>query len=250
MDALLLTKPSFYGSKLPLKANSRKSRGRGLVSTVPRCAMEATFGGNFANFPKFPRMNVWDPYKRLGVTRDASEEEIRGARNFLIQQYAGDESSVESVEAAYEKILMASFRLRKKSKFNLKTSLKKKVDESPSWVKSLLECVELPPTDVILRRLFLFAFMGAWSVMNSAEAGPAFQVAMSLAACIYFLNDKTKSLARASIIGFGALVIGWVCGSVVVPMVPSALLQPTWTLELLTSLVVYVILFLACTFLK
>ncbi|XP_068638132.1 protein CHAPERONE-LIKE PROTEIN OF POR1, chloroplastic [Aristolochia californica] len=247
MAALLLANPSFYGSSLRVKGNSRKPSGCGLVRTVPKCAMDATFG---VNLPKFPRMNVWDPYKRLGVTRDASEEEIRGARNFLLQQYAGVESSVESIEAAYEKILMASFRVRKKTKFNLKTRLQKKVDESPSWVKSLLEFVEYPPTEVILRRLFLFAFMGTWSVMNSAEAGPAFQVAISLAACIYFLNDKTKSLARASIIGFGALVIGWICGSVVVPMVPSVLLRPTWTLELLTSLVVYVFLFLACTFPK
>ncbi|KAF8389849.1 hypothetical protein HHK36_024366 [Tetracentron sinense] len=145
---------------------------------------------------------------------------------------------------------MTSFRERKKTKINLKSRLKKKVEESPPWVKNLLGFVEVPPTEVILRRLFLFAFMGAWSIMNSAEGGPAFQVALSLGACIYFLNDKTKSIARASILGFGALVIGWVCGSFLVPMIPSALLQPTWTLELLTSLVVYVFLFLACAFLK
>lgn len=128
------------------------------------------------NVPKFPRMRVWDPYKRLGVSLDASEEEIRGARNFLLEQYAGHEQSVESVEAAYEKILMKSFRERKKSKINLKSKLKKKVEESPTWVKTLLSFVELPPIDVILRRLFLFVFMGVWSVLNSAETGPAFQV--------------------------------------------------------------------------
>ncbi|KAF7838585.1 protein CHAPERONE-LIKE PROTEIN OF POR1, chloroplastic [Senna tora] len=145
---------------------------------------------------------------------------------------------------------MASFRHRKKTKINLKSRLKKKVEESPPWVQNLLNYVELPPTDVILRRLFLFAFMGGWSIMNSAESGPAFQVAISLAACIYFLNEKTKSLGRAFIIGFGALVVGWVCGSVLVPNIPSMLLHPTWTLELLTSLVVYLFLFLSCTFLK
>lgn len=59
-------------------------------------------------------MNVWDPYKHLGVSSDASSEEIRGARNFLVEQYAGHERSVESIEAAYEKLLMASFRARKK----------------------------------------------------------------------------------------------------------------------------------------
>lgn len=107
------------------------------------------------------------------------------------------------------------------------------------------------------------------------------QVAISLAACIYFLNEKTKSLGRACIIGwvireqkqlcinvwfslclfysvfnfcskcrFGALVAGWFSGSLVVPNIPSTLLPPTWTLELLTSLVAFLFLFLSCTFLK
>nr|ACJ83698.1 unknown [Medicago truncatula] len=86
--------------------------------------------------------------------------------------------------------------------------------------------------------------------MNSAETGPAFQVAISLAACIYFLNEKTKSLARAFVIGFGALVAGWVSGSLLVPNIPTMLLRPTWSLELLTSLVVYFFLFIGCTFFK
>lgn len=73
---------------------------------------------------------------------------------------------------------MASFQQRKKTKINLKSRLKKKVEESPPWVQNLLNFVELPPTDVIFRRLFLFAFMGGWSIMNSAEGGPAFQVCL------------------------------------------------------------------------
>lgn len=110
------------------------------------------------------------------MTYDASEEEIWGSRNFLLQQYAGHERSEESIEAAFEKILMTSFQQRKKTKINLKSKLKKKVEESPPWVKNLLNFVEVPPVEVIFRRLFLFAFMGGWSIMNSAEGGPAFQV--------------------------------------------------------------------------
>ncbi|KAH7549281.1 hypothetical protein JRO89_XS13G0008500 [Xanthoceras sorbifolium] len=247
---------------------------------IPRCSVDTPYGGHFfflffylnnsvtkalvpptalhqnlearmhGNVPTFPRTNVWDPYKRLGVSPYASEEEIWGSRNFLLQQYAGHERSEESIEAAFEKLLMTSFKQRKKTKINLKSRLKKKVEESPPWIQNLLNFVELPPMDIIFRRLFLFAFMGGWSIMNSAEGGPAFQVAVSLAACIYFLNEKTKSLARASIIGFGALAGGWICGSFLVPMIPTVLIHPTWTLELLTSLVAYVFLFLACTFLK
>jgi len=128
------------------------------------------------NVQKFPRINVWDPYRRLGISPDASEEEIWGSRNFLLQQYAGHERSEESIEAAFEKLLMASFVQRRKTKINLKSKLKKKVEESPPWVKNLLNFVELPPPEIILRRLFLFGFMGGWSIMNSAETGPAFQV--------------------------------------------------------------------------
>ncbi|CAM8911270.1 unnamed protein product [Rhodiola kirilowii] len=236
---------SFVGQKLSTR-NKHATPGI-VIFKSPKCSVDSPYGGNVQ---KFPRSSVWDPYKRLGVSPGASEEEIWSSRNFLLQQYVGHESSEESIEAAFERILMDSFWKRKKSKINLKSKLKKQVEESPSWVKNLLNFVELPPKEVIFRRLFLFAFMGGWSIMNSAEGGPAFQVAVSLAACIYFLNEKTKSVARASLIGFGALVAGWVCGSFLVPMIPSVLLRPTWTLELLTSLVVYVYLFLACTFLK
>ncbi|CAB4281208.1 unnamed protein product [Prunus armeniaca] len=237
----------FVGQKLTFRANTKKLPTSYSPVRTPRCAADTSYGGNV---PKFPRTSIWDPYKRLGVSYDASEEEIWGSRNFLLQQYAGHERSEESIESAFEKILMASFTQRKKTKINLKSKLKKKVEESPPWVKNLLNFVEVPPIEVIFRRLFLFAFMGGWSIMNSAEGGPAFQVAVSLAACIYFLNEKTKSLGRACIFGLGALVTGWVCGSVLVPNIPSMLLHPTWTLELVTSLVVYVFLFLACTFLK
>ncbi|CAN7045959.1 unnamed protein product [Brassica rapa subsp. trilocularis] len=108
-----------------------------------------------SNVPTFPKTRVWDPYKRLGLRAP----------------------------------------LTKKSKINLNTRLKKKVEESPLWLKALLDFVEMPQMDSVLRRLFLFAFMGGGGV--------------SLAACIYFLYEKTKkSLGRACLIGIGALTAG------------------------------------------
>ncbi|CAL9167448.1 unnamed protein product [Musa hybrid cultivar] len=246
--SLIHRRPSLL---LPARMPAGKRAG-GAAFGTPRCSLDAAIGGgnySYEYVPKIPRMNIRDPYKCLGVSHDASEEEIREARNFLLEQYAGHESSVETIEAAYERILFTSFKERKKTKFNLKSRLRKKVVESPPWMKRLLEFVELPPTDVILRRLFFFVFMGAWSVINSAESGPAFQVALSILSCIYFLNDKMKNLVRASATGFGALLVGWTVGSVVVPMIPSVV-HPSWTIELLTSLISYVFLFLACTFLK
>ena len=82
--------------------------------------------------PVFPRQQSWDPYKLLGVDHDASEEEVQSARNFLLKQYAGYEESEEAIEGAYDKIIMNSYSHRKKSNINLKSKLKKQVEESPS----------------------------------------------------------------------------------------------------------------------
>ena len=130
--------------------------------------------------PAFPRHKTWDPYKLLGVDHDASEEEINSARNFLLQQYAGYEESEEAIEGAYDKIMMKSYSHRKKSKINLKSKLKKQVEESPSWVKTLVGYFEVPAMDVVSRRLVLFGFLAGWSIATSAENGPAFQVHMLL----------------------------------------------------------------------
>ncbi|KAL3529360.1 hypothetical protein ACH5RR_008682 [Cinchona calisaya] len=53
--------------------------------------------------------------------------------------------------------------------------------------------------------------MASWRVMNSDDAGPAFQVAIYLAACICFLNDKMKSMFTAGITGW--LVLRFIIGS-------------------------------------
>ncbi|GJY77117.1 chaperone-like protein of POR1, chloroplastic [Tanacetum coccineum] len=117
-------------------------------------------GKRKSNIPKYPLSNVWDPYKHLGITTDASEEENR-----------------------------------KKTKINLKTRLKKKVKESPPWVQNLLNFVKLTKTNIILRRLFLFSFMAFWSVMNSAEGGPAFQKGTTNGATSTPLRFKDHNLS-------------------------------------------------------
>jgi len=66
--------------------------------------------------PIFPRIHVKDPYQRLGISREASEEEIRAARNYLISKYAGHKPSVDAIESAHDRIIMQSFFDRKKTK--------------------------------------------------------------------------------------------------------------------------------------
>uniref|UniRef100_A0A453KR13 J domain-containing protein n=1 Tax=Aegilops tauschii subsp. strangulata TaxID=200361 RepID=A0A453KR13_AEGTS len=178
--------------------------------------------------PVFRRYRERDPYKLLGVDRDASEEEIRSAKDFLVQQYAGHEASEEAIEGAYEKIIMKSYQHRKKTKINLKTKLLKRVEESPSWVKAFLGYFEVPSMDIISKRLFFFAFIAGWSIATSAENGPAFQLAISLFSCIYFLNDKMKNLLRASTTGLVWSTCWWLdCWFYVGPSYPN-IYHPTY----------------------
>jgi hypothetical protein len=62
-----------------LLRRSQTSSKDGVVCT----AMDSSFGGSEPAQPIFPRIDVRDPYKRLGVSREASEEEIREAHNYL-----------------------------------------------------------------------------------------------------------------------------------------------------------------------
>lgn len=214
-------------------------------------AMDATFrsSSDFST-PVFPRVDVRDPFKRLGVSRDASEEEVREARNYLVEQYHAHERSREAIESAYDTIIMESYRSRKATKMNLKSNLKKKVEESPPWVRGILDMVEVPNKTILAQRAALFLLLGVWSVFKPADGGPAFQVAVSLAACVYFINDRVKSVARALVLGVSALVVAWVFGSALVPLLPSQILPRSWSLELSTTLVSYVFLWFSCTFLK
>ncbi|KAK9689898.1 hypothetical protein RND81_09G089300 [Saponaria officinalis] len=283
MVAALLTNPNFSSSLLSLKLRLWISLFGCFVVEFAQIRRVQRFCNTFelrlfpslnelskqlqnvynGNVPTFPRVKVWDPYKRLGISPYESEEEIWSSHNFLAEQYAGDERSVESIEAAFEKLLMKSFWERKRTKINLKTRLKSK----------------LPATVIILRRLFLLMFMTAWSIMNSAEGGPAFHfslVTCALTSWVFSVISRvsvlkfdppicclnSSSLMEAvnliylyGISGprlwlFGSLVAGWLSGSILGPMVLASILPTTWTLELLTSLFAFLSLFVGCTFLK
>ncbi|CAI7885838.1 unnamed protein product [Closterium sp. NIES-54] len=238
---------SSLSAGLTLRRNDRCVR-QASRSPMWVCAMDASFGDEA---PKvFPRIGTRDPYKRLGLGRDASTEEITEAKNYLVEEYKGHERSREAIEEAFDKIIAEKFRERRKSKINLKADLKKKVAEAPPWIQALIDMVDVPKPAVIAQRGVLFALIAVWSIMNPAEGGPAFQVAVALGLSVYLINERLKSITRALIIGFATLVVGWITGSFLVPFIPEGIFPGFWSLELGTSLVTYVFLWFSTTFLK
>lgn len=148
----------------------------------------------------FPRIHVRDPYKRLGISREASEDEIQAARNFLIHKYAGHKPSVDAIEAAHDKIIMQKFYDRK----NPKIDIKKKVREvkQSRFVLAVTSRFQTPSMLVIIKTSIAFLVLGILTVLFPTEEGPTLQVAISLMATIYFIYDRLKSKIRAFLYGY------------------------------------------------
>lgn len=141
-----------------------------------------------------------DPYKRLGINREASEDEIQAARNFLIQRYAGHKPSVDAIEAAHDKIIMQKFYDRK----NPKIDINKKVREMKQSrvVQAVTSRFRTPATKFIVKTSIAFIVLGALTVLFPTEEGPTLQVATSLITAIYFIHDRLKNKLRAFLYGY------------------------------------------------
>lgn len=140
-----------------------------------------------------------DPYKRLGISREASEEEIQAARNFLVQKYAGHKPSIDAIESAHDKIIMQKFYERR----NPKIDIKKKVREvrQSRVMQAVMSRFQTPSTKIIIKTSVAFLVIGILTVLFPTEEGPTLQVAISLIATMYFIHERLKSKIRAFLYG-------------------------------------------------
>ncbi|KAF5198330.1 Chaperone-like protein of por1 protein [Thalictrum thalictroides] len=212
-------------------------------------AIDASFGdmaGDSNVF--FPRINIRDPYKRLGISKEASEDEIQAARNFLINEYAGHKPSVDAIESAHDKIIMQHFHERRRPKLNIKKKVKDLTQSRA--VQAVTSRFQTPATNYILTTAILFAILGVLTVLFPTEEGPTFQVAISLLATIYFIYGRLKSKLRALLYGVGAFGVSWLLGTFMMVSVIPPILRGQRSLEVTTSLITYLLLWVSSTYLS
>ncbi|CAA0823542.1 Protein of unknown function (DUF3353 [Striga hermonthica] len=147
----------------------------------------------------FPRIHVRDPYKRLGISREASEDEIQSARNFLIRTYGAHKPSVDAIESAHDKIIMQRFHERKNPKINVKKKVREVTQHK--YVQAVASRFRSPATNVIVKTSIAFIALGALTVLFPTEEGPTLQVAVSLLVTMYFIYDRLKSKLWAFLYG-------------------------------------------------
>jgi len=206
-------------------------------------------------------MTVQSPYEKLGVKETASFEEIQDAKKRLSDRYREDNKIVESIEAAYDAIIMDRLRLRAEGKIKVPDRIRfaepavekpgptTSVTEnnSPSWVQDLIDT--LTSQDIIWPAGG-FLTLATWtSVAGKDPAMLSLPIALGFMATVYFLNRKENRFGRSLLIGFIGLVVaialGKVLGNLLVAQGDNLL-----SVEQFTSLVIFSFFWLISSFLR
>jgi len=200
-------------------------------------------------------MTEQNPYEQLGVTEDASFEEIQEAKTRLTKEYEDDQPQKEAVEAAYDSIIMDRLRLRQEGKIKVPERIRfperskpaKKPQpqpqsqaSSPAWLQRLLDT---PSRNDLLISAGIYVLFVAIT-LSSAESASV-MLAVGFAASAYLLNRKENRLGRSLIISLVSLLIGIGLGSALAPIVAAGM--PT---EQFTGLATLFMFWLASSFLR
>lgn len=219
------------------------------VQHIVRASMDVSFGNSPDDSNRiFPGINIKDPYRRLGISKEAAEEEIQAARNFLIKKYAGHKPSIEAIESAHDKIIMQKFYERRSPKINVKKKIR---DISQSRIiMAVSNRFQTPSRNHILKTTLAFIVLGVLTVLFPTEEGPTLQVLISFIAAIYFIHERLKSYLWSFLYGGGTFLFSWLLGTFLMVSVIPPLLRGPRSLEVTTALLSYVLLWVSSTYLK
>lgn len=208
-------------------------------------------------------MSEQNNYEKLGVTEDATFDEIQDARNRLLQQYSGDSKHLETVEAAYDAILMDRLRMRQEGKIKVPEGIRfaerrsqapppdspVPAKKSPAWLVRLIDQPSL--TDVLLPG-GLFLGLSSLSIFYTAGGEQVLQFALffGVGLSFYFLHRKEQKFGRAVLLTslglISGLIAGGLLGSLLLPQIGTIGLS----VEQFSTVLTFVLLWLVSSFLR
>ncbi|MGD1907132.1 MAG: CPP1-like family protein [Leptolyngbyaceae cyanobacterium] len=159
-------------------------------------------------------------YKTLGLTEASTFDEIQAARTRLVEACDGDRKQIETIEAAYDAILMDRLRLRQEGKIEVPDRIRfaeeKPEKPAPSPVQETLQAqaarfsdfLDSPSREELTLPSTLFAVL----VLASLFLAPSLGLAVGVAATLYFLNRKTNRFWRSLLLTIAGLTVGLLLG--------------------------------------
>jgi Protein CHAPERONE-LIKE PROTEIN OF POR1-like len=195
------------------------------------------------------------PYETLGITEEASFEEIQAARTQLSAEFAQDPDRLQSVESAYDTLLMERLRLRQEGKIKVPDGIRfaEKAAAKPaalgqpgtsqapwsrlgSWNPGSWLDTPKHPLDWVAPSVTYLALSGGVAMLRPDS--PALQAVMALAtgSALFFVYRKENKLGRSALLGFGGLIGGFLLGGGIshylrplIPAMPNVNLVISWT---------------------
>jgi Protein CHAPERONE-LIKE PROTEIN OF POR1-like len=195
------------------------------------------------------------PYETLGITEEASFEEIQAARVQLSAEFSGDPDRLQAVESAYDTLLMERLRLRQEGKIKVPDGIRfaekaaakpvatpKSSDSQAPWSKlsgwNLGSWLDQPQStlDWVAPTVTYLALGGGVAMLQPDS--PALQAVMALAtgSALFFVYRKHQKIGRSALLGFSGLILGFLVGGGIshylrplVPAMPNVNLVISWT---------------------
>ena len=209
-------------------------------------------------------MSELNPYEQLGVSEDASFEEIQKAKQKLKNEYGNNPQLLESVEVAYDAIIMQRLRLRQEGKIKVpeqirfpeKTVEKKKVAviSNPqnnlnvsSWFNNLIE-----PTygKELLINSIIFLILIVVSILNNDSETLPLLLTIGVGTGFAVLYRKQKAFWRSVGITFIAFIVGIVSANIIFSLSMNAGLSFSFSAEQFASLFTFCLLWLVSNFIR
>lgn len=204
-------------------------------------------------------MSQPNPYEQLGVSENASFDDIQEARSRLVETCGDDRKRLEAVEMAYDAVLMDRLRLRQEGRIKVPSEIAypekaspaapptpavKSDRQVPNWLRNSFD---RPEQSELIWPSSIYLGLGALALFYPQSAALLQLVlAGGVGSCLYFLNRKEQRFGRSVGITLLALIVGLLLGSAVasLPAIAGGMN------ESLTAAITLFILWLASCFLR
>ncbi|KAF8064584.1 CPP1 [Scenedesmus sp. PABB004] len=215
--------PGACAPRLPGLAAAPRGAGSGRWARLqtPRSAADAgALGGDVPQQPPpaeeeqpyeykpFARLRERNPYRLLGVSREASFEEIQDARNYLYEQYKWHEPSREAIELAFDSLLQKHLSGRFKFGFRPPRT-GRRTDVIGERRSGLLDAAValLDPTVTTRTLINEGAVFGAFALWVLFSSDQSFPLAGAFAYSVYqFQSKRVRRDPEGPFLGGNAIV--------------------------------------------
>ena len=205
-------------------------------------------------------MSEQSPYEILGVSEESSFDEIQEAKNRLSQEYSDNSKVIESIEIAYDAIIMERLRMRQEGKIKVPDRIRFperseevppsppsiSLNNSPPWLQSF---IDTPSSRDLMVSGGVFAALVTIAIFVQDSQIPLILV-LGVFANVYLLNRKEQRFGRSLLMTIVGLLLGVGLGVGLTNLLGGANLSVALRQDQLASLVTLFLFWLMSSFLR